>query len=150
MRSAIRDPKALVAGAIFVALGLVFGISAVSLQMGTAGRMGPGYFPSLMAAALVLLGIVAALEGLTRAGERPTGANLRAIVLVSGSVVVFALAIRPLGLVPTVAITSFLFSTADRDLRIVPSAVAAIVMALAAWAIFVLALGMPWRAFPVA
>ena len=148
MKPAIRDPKAFVAGAMFIALGLVFGFSAASLQMGSAARMGPGYFPLLMAAILALLGVGTMIEGLTRMGDRPSGTNLRGIALISGSVLVFALAIRPLGLVPTVAITSFLFSMSDRDLRIVPSAVAAVVMALAAWLIFIVALGMPWRAFP--
>ena len=149
IRPAIRDPKAFVSGAIFIALGLVFGIGALALQMGTAARMGPGYFPFLMAVMLGILGVVAIAEGLLRTGERPTGANLRAIVLISGAVLVFALSIRPLGLVPTVALASFLFSMADRDLRILPSAVAGIVLGVAAWAIFILALGLPWRAFPL-
>jgi putative tricarboxylic transport membrane protein len=110
--------------------------------------MGPGYFPFLMAVVLLVLGVGTTVEGLIRAGEPPSGTNLRGIALVTGGVMVFALAIRPLGLVPTVAITSFLFAMADRDLRNVPSAVAAIDMALASWLIFVVALGMPWRAFP--
>jgi hypothetical protein len=52
--SRLRD---LLAGAVFVALGLAFLVGALGLERGTAFRMGPGYFPLVLAGLLVLIGV---------------------------------------------------------------------------------------------
>lgn len=118
------------------------------LPMGTAARMGPGYFPLLLAAALAVLGVLAIVESLTSsadAASEPT--NVRGIVLVTGAIVAFALSIESLGLVPSVALTSFLLSLADRQVRMVPALLTSIVLALSCWLVFGVALSMSWPAF---
>ena len=45
------------AGVIFIAIGLLFGVGALHLELGTALRMGPGYFPLILAGLLVALGL---------------------------------------------------------------------------------------------
>ena len=37
------------AGLIFIAIGLLFGLGSIGLEIGTALRMGPGYFPLVLA-----------------------------------------------------------------------------------------------------
>ena len=56
MKSVEFDKTNAVCGALFVAIGLFFGFESLDLELGTAFRMGPGYFPFLLACALVLLG----------------------------------------------------------------------------------------------
>lgn len=143
----VRRSKSLFAGLIFIALALAFGISATSLSMGTAARMGPGYFPMMLAVLLAFLGILVAVEGIISGDEGPDRTSLRSVVLVAGSVIAFALSIESLGLVPAVALTSFLLSMADRQFRLVPSIAAALVLAVSSWLVFTLALSMPWPAF---
>jgi putative tricarboxylic transport membrane protein len=143
----IKGPKNLFAGLVFLGIAVIFGISASQLALGSAARMGPGYFPMLVSGALGLLGIVVMLEGFLREDEHPEGFSLRGIVFVAASVLAFAGAIQPLGLVPAVALTSFLLSLADRDFRLVPSLAAAVALALFSWAVFSYALSLPWPAF---
>ena len=143
----IRDLKNVMVGVIFIALALVFGMSSLSLHLGSAGQMGAGYFPLMLAVALGLLGVVVVVLGFIKEGVRPDAANLRGILLVSMSVVVFAFGIKPLGLVPTVLFTSLLFSLAGRQFRPVSSLVAALVLALGSWVVFVIGLRMPWAPF---
>lgn len=143
----IRGPKSLIAGLLFITLALVFGVSASSLTLGTAARMGPGYFPMLVAVVLGLLGMLATVEGMFRKDDRPEGTSIRGIVLVSGSVLSFAVAIESLGLVAAVAITSFLMSLAERNVRLVSALGTAVVMAGFSWVVFVYALSLPWPAF---
>lgn len=143
----IRSPKNFIVGLIFIGLSLLFGISASGLQMGTPGRMGPGYFPLMLSIALGLLGIVVLIVGLRKDGDRPTGANIRGTILVTAAVVVFALAIRPLGLIPTVIASSLLFSLAGHEFRPVSAIVASLVLALGSWAVFIVGLRMPWTPF---
>lgn len=143
----IRGPKALLAGLVFIALALVFGFGASGLTLGTAARMGPGYFPMMMAVALGLLGLCVAAEGLFKDDSRLEAAGLRGIALVGGSVLAFAASVESLGLIAAVAITSFLLSLADRDFRLLPALGAAAVLAGLSWLIFVYGLSMPWPAF---
>jgi hypothetical protein len=77
----------------------------------------------------------------------PGRTNLRSVVLVAGSVVVFALSIESLGLVPAVALTSFLLSIADRHVELVSAFLVALVLALFSWLVFTVALSMSWPAF---
>ena len=143
----IRSPKNFMVGLVFVGLSLLFGISAARLALGTAGQMGPGYFPLVLSIALGLLGLAVLVIGLRKPGERPEGTNVRGIILVMAAVAVFAFGVRPLGLVPTVAASSLLFSLAGRQFRPLSSVVAALVLALGSWAVFIIGLRMPWAPF---
>lgn len=143
----IRGPKNLFAGLVFLAVAALFGVSASWLSLGTAARMGPGYFPMMVSGALGILGLLVAVEGILRKDDYPEGFSFRGIVFVAASVLAFAGAIQPLGLVPAVAVTSFLLSLADRDFRLVPSLAAALALSLFSWAVFSWALSLPWPAF---
>jgi putative tricarboxylic transport membrane protein len=143
----VRASKGVLAGLIFIGLALLFGASALSLSMGTAARMGPGYFPMLLAITLALLGVLVVVEGLFSGADVPGRTNLRSVVLVAGSVVVFALSFESLGLVPAVALTSFLLSIADRHVELVSAFIVALVLALFSWLVFTVALSMSWPAF---
>ena len=143
----IRSPKNFIVGLVFIALALLFGISASRLALGTPGQMGPGYFPLMLSVALGVIGIAVLVIGLRKPGERPSGTNLRGIVLVTAAVVVFALAIRPLGLVTAVIASSMLFSLAGREFRPVSAIVASLVLAFGSWAVFIFGLRMPWTPF---
>jgi putative tricarboxylic transport membrane protein len=143
----VRASKGVLAGLIFIGLALLFGASALSLSMGTAARMGPGYFPMMLAITLALLGVLVVVEGLFSGADVPGRTNLRSVVLVAGSVVVFALSIESLGLVPAVALTSFLLSIADRHVELVSAFIVALVLAVFSWLVFTVALSMSWPAF---
>ena len=56
--TAQRSLKDLLAGLIFIGFGLAFGYATLGYQIGTALRMGPGYFPLVLAGIMVLLGVV--------------------------------------------------------------------------------------------
>lgn len=143
----IRAPKFFFVGVILFGIALLFGLSSLSLNIGTAGRMGPGYFPLMLAIALGLLAVAIVAIGFIKDGEGPGAANIRGILMVGLGVGFFAFSVRPLGLVPAVFVSSLLFSLAGREFHAVSAATAALVLTLGSWALFIVALGMPWRAF---
>lgn len=143
----IRGPKSFYSGLIFIALALIFGQGALSLQMGTPARMGPGFFPMAMCVLLALFGIVTSVDGLLREGNAPTGTSFRAIIFVLSAVVIFAVTVRTLGLIPCIGLTAFCFSLADREFKLVPALIAAVSLSALSWLIFVYALKLPWQAF---
>src|SRR3546814_4259840 len=51
----IHDKKNFVAGALYVSFGALVAIGSASYDLGTAQRMGPGYFP--LALGLLLMGV---------------------------------------------------------------------------------------------
>ena len=105
------------AGLMFLAIAALFGITAFfSLDIGTAGQMGPGYFPVFMSAILALLGLV--IIARARSGE--TVAHLpipwRGLFFVLSAPVAFGLTVRTLGLVPALLITVTLAVLASRKI----------------------------------
>jgi hypothetical protein len=58
MKSISFDTTNALCGGLLTAVGLFFAWQAFNLELGTAFRMGPGYFPLVLAVILTLLGIV--------------------------------------------------------------------------------------------
>jgi Tripartite tricarboxylate transporter TctB family len=73
-RSAGRDPRSdLLAGGIFMAIGLAFAVTSGRYDIGSALQMGPGYYPLVLGVLLVGLGAGVSVEGLLRRrGSRHT------------------------------------------------------------------------------
>lgn len=110
-----------VAGALFVVMGLAFAIGALGYELGTAVRMGPGYVPLVLGGALTLLGAALVFTGLVRrdrpedeTADAPGDVPWRAIVLILAAVLIFGAGIEPLGIVPILLITTFVAAIADR------------------------------------
>ena len=72
----IREPKDFWAGVMFFAFGVAAIVIGTAYPVGTAARMGPGYFPRILGILLIVLG--AAALGTTRLIDNVdvvTGAN---------------------------------------------------------------------------
>ena len=65
--------------------------------MGTAARMGPGFFPTLLGGLLAVLGLMLSVPALLRDGEPFPKLHLRPMLMILASIVVFALLLQPLG-----------------------------------------------------
>lgn len=139
----IRNPKDVLSGLLFIALGLLFAWQTQELPMGTAVRMGPGYFPLLLSGLLGLLGLIILINGLRFPGEMPSGIAWRAVVIITGAVVFFGFAVRPLGFLPALGITVFVAATASRLFTFKTAIANTVVMVIFAWAVFIKGLGLP-------
>jgi hypothetical protein len=140
----LRD---VLAGAIFIALGLVFLVGALSLERGTAFRMGPGYFPLVLAGLLMLIGAAIALRAL-REEELAIimhAVPWRGLALILAAPVLFGLTVRGLGLLPAIALVALISSFASR--RMTPVLAAGITVVLTAFCVLVfnVGLGLPIR-----
>lgn len=97
-------------GILFAVIGLMFavigrGVPGVSFipgySMGTPARMGPGFFPYYLGMILLVLGVVIAVAGIR--GKRGEETDVEKfhwgpILYVLGSVVVFGLLLKPIGM----------------------------------------------------
>lgn len=97
------------AGLIYIAFGVTALVAARDYGMGSATRMGPGYFPTMLAWLLTGIGIVSAVRGLRGQGEPVSRLSMRGILFIAVPIVLFASLLQSAGLLialPLLIITS--------------------------------------------
>lgn len=102
MAAARRALKDILAGGIFVALGVAFALGSLAYEIGTPLRMGPGYVPLAIGILLAALGVAVVLKGFLASDEEVReirAVEWRAFVLITLAVIFFGLTIRGLGVV---------------------------------------------------
>lgn len=110
--------KDILAGIIFIGFSVLFAATALStLRLGTPTRMGPGFFPLILAGMLGLIGLVILVRGIIRDGDLVSRVPWRGLVAIMATPIVFGLTIRGLGLVPSLFLTVIVASFASEQLK---------------------------------
>ena len=65
----MKNPRDFWTGVIYVAVGTAAVVIARDYGLGTAFRMGPGYFPTILGGLLVLIGLLSLGRAALRSGE---------------------------------------------------------------------------------
>lgn len=147
MKSLSFSSRDLVCGLLFIFIGLFFAIQAYGLDLGTAFRMGPGYFPLVLAAILVILGVIIIVQS-TQIEHEPMGPIAwRGILFILPAPIFFGLTVRGLGLAPSLFFTALLAAFASTKMR--PGMALLLVGGLTLFSVIVFsyALGLPFRRF---
>lgn len=133
------------AGLLFIGFGLFFGIQAWMMPLGTAFRMGPGYFPFVLSGILILLGGVIIASAVRTESEGIGRIAWRGMFFILAAPVLFGLLLRGLGFVPAIFVAALVASFASSKIR--PLHALALSAALAAFstATFIYGLGLPLR-----
>ena len=95
MSGFIRKPKDFLAGLLFLAIGSGALLQAQDYALGTARRMGPGYFPTLLSGILCALALILILRSLFGARDRLDRFAVKPLVIVTAGIVLFAVLLRP-------------------------------------------------------
>jgi len=125
----ITNPKDFWAGILYIAFGAATIIVALNYPLGSAGRMGPGYFPRGLGILLIVLGVVLSLRALRVKGTPLRFGSFKPLLIVIGSVVVFGLAAGPLGLVVATVLLVIVSSAASDDFRWKEAVVSSLLLA---------------------
>ncbi len=135
-------------GLLFLGLGGFAMAYGSRYPVGSAVRMGPGYFPLLVSAGLVLLGVVLVVRALARDGDRIGSVELRPLVCALLGTLAFGLLIERAGFWLASIALVVAARLAERGFR--PLEVGALALALAGLmaAIFRYGLGLPMRMTP--
>jgi hypothetical protein len=144
----IRNQKDFWAGVLFVAIGIATFVYAARYSLGTAARMGPGYFPRILGILLAVLGGIVALRALYVPGPRVPRFHWRPIVIVLGSVVLFGAIVQPLGVALSTVILVVVASAASREFRAREALISGIVLAALAVGVFVVGLSLQLPIWP--
>lgn len=147
----IKSEKEFWSGVMFIAFGVAFAGLATNYDMGTAQRMGPAFFPTILGGLLAVLGVVIAMQGL--AAETMDGKiekfHLGPIAWVLGAVIVFGLLLRPAGLMVALVALIGISSLGSHEFKARDTVLLAIGLCLLVLAVFIYGLGLTIPVLPV-
>ena len=109
----IKSPKDFWAGLMFTGFGLLFMIGAGNYDLGSAARMGPAYFPTILGILLTVIGIISILRSFLKSGTPIGVIAWKGLALIAASTILFGLIVRGAGLaiaLPLLVIVSALAS----------------------------------------
>lgn len=135
------------AGVVFLAGAAGFGIVAPTYGLGSAARMGAGYFPAVVAGGLAMIGIASIARSLVVPGEPVGGFATKAMLLVLGSAVLFGVLARGAGLAVSIPVLLVVSASASRRFRWRTTILLAILSTLVSILVFVKVLGLPFPIF---
>ena len=147
-RRRIRAPRDFYGGLALMALAAFAWWGSLNLSGMQGVQFGAGTAPRLFAGLLFLTGGVIAVMGLIRDGDPIGRYGVRGPLLVAASILLFATAIRPLGLPMTSFLTILLTSAASDEVRWLESILWAAVLSAACTLLFVYALGLALPLWP--
>ena len=143
MQSFVKNPKDFFCGLLLLAIAVIFAVGIFELPIGTAFRMGPGYYPLVLAVLLATFGVIILINGLRTEGE-PIGAiPWRGVALITFPVIFYGATLKGLGIVPALALTVFATTLASQRWSPIMAVVLTIVLVVFSVAVFVYGLGLP-------
>jgi hypothetical protein len=148
MRLQVRNPKNLYAGLLLGFFGVTGLTVGWSYPIGTAFRMGPGYFPLIINSALMLLSLVIISTSFFGKVEPAPKLHLRPLIFVLGGVVLFALLIIPLGLVLAATSLIAISRFGGWDVRFRQTVLLCVGLTIGAVLVFIYGLGLPFSVWP--
>lgn len=141
------DATEAIAGALFIAFGLFFGVQALNLELGTAFKMGPGYFPLVLSGILILLGLAILASAVNKAGDATGAYAWRGMMFILPAPVFFGLTVQGLGFVPAIFLTTIIAAMASFKMRLHWALLLAVVLTVFSTLVFSYGLGLPFRRF---
>jgi putative tricarboxylic transport membrane protein len=131
-------------GVTLIAIGVAAIFIAKDYPFGTALRMGPGYFPTVLGAILTLFGLYLVVQGM-RSSETVEGNwSLRALVIVPLSLVLFGVLMDRAGFIPAIVVLIFGSAAAGTEFKLVEVALLTVVLTVFCTAVFIWGLGLPY------
>ncbi|MVW79145.1 tripartite tricarboxylate transporter TctB family protein [Bordetella sp. 02P26C-1] len=146
----LRNRQDFWSGVMFIALGLGASWQATNYQMGTAARMGPGYFPFALGIVLALLGAIVLLGSLSKKATEThvDKFDWRITFLVIGSVVLYALILKPLGVYLSVFVLVVVSSFASHEFNLKVAVANGIFLVVFSYLAFIKGLGLIFPLWP--
>lgn len=135
-------------GLFFVLFGSATYWIALEYPLGSALRMGPGYFPRIIAALLVPVGLFVLWGALKAEGEAIERIRLRPLLAVSLAVLVFVF-VNKIGILVCASLVVLLAALGSSETRWKEVAASVFVLNVLVYLVFVRGLGLQFPLLPV-
>jgi putative tricarboxylic transport membrane protein len=139
----IRSTKDFWTGLIYLSFGVSAILIARDYSLGTGGKMGPAYFPTILGGLLVVIGAIAVIRSFVVPGA-PIGAfAFKGLILVTAAVLVFGFVVRGAGLVVALPLLVIVTAVASSRFRWRPTLIMAAGLTIFCVLVFIKGLGIP-------
>ena len=136
--------KDFLSGLMFVGIGALGIFMAKDYPVGSALRMGPGYFPIVLSGILILMGIYCFVQGLLHPQRIEASWSLRALIILPIATIVFGLLMEHAGFIPALIVLVFISASAGNEFKLWEVVVMALGLTVGSWALFIWGLGLPY------
>ena len=155
----IKSQKDFFSGLMFTAVGVAFAWGATKYSLGTAARMGPGYFPLMLGILMAILGGVITFKALvveTEDGDKVGRWALKPLFFIISANLLFGLMLGGLpsikfpafGLIFGIYALTFVASLAGEEFKFKEVAVLATILAVMSYLAFIVLLKLQFPVWP--
>jgi hypothetical protein len=142
-RSAVKSSLDVGGGLFLLALAIVGYVGAFSLPFGQLSGIGSGLLPKVVAVMVGAFGVTLLVQAFLTEGDRLERWAVRGPIFVLSGVLVFAVTIRPWGLLVAGPLAVIVSALADRDTRPVEVVVLAVALTMLSGLLFKELLSLP-------
>lgn len=146
----IRNQRDFWSGVLFVVTGVLFMILSRQYQFGTAAKMGPGYFPTVLGGIMAVLGLMLIVPAMS--AKSPEAKVERIDFKVNGiillSIAVYAATLPSLGFIVSLVLLIVISSMASHEFDLKTTAISSVVLLVFSWLVFVKGLELQFPFLP--
>jgi hypothetical protein len=139
-----RNNRDFFAGLFYILLGALGMFMARDYPFGSALRMGPGYFPSVLGGMMIAFGVAVMMMGVKNNEKMKGGWSFRALFVLPLSTVVFGIMMEEAGFIPALLVLIPLSASAGREFKVGEIALLTIGLTILSTLLFIKGLGLPY------
>jgi hypothetical protein len=143
MNPIARNPKDFWTGLIYILVGSAAVIISREYGMGTAMKMGPAYFPTILGAVLMGIGVISVVRSFFTAGTPIGAVAWKGLLLIVAATVLFGLIVRGAGLAIALPLLVVISAAASTRFSLKTALIEAAAITVFCIFVFVQGLGVP-------
>jgi hypothetical protein len=143
----VKSPQDLGAAFVFIAIGAAGLVFGRDLAFGSAARMGPGYFPTILSCLIIGVGVLLGFKSLAAEGPPIEPVHIRPLLAILAAILAFGALVDRIGLALTTALLTISAAYARRHVDLKETLLLAAGLALFAVGVFVYGLSQPLPAW---
>jgi hypothetical protein len=146
----IRNQRDFWSGVLFVITGVLFMILSRQYQFGTAAKMGPGFFPTMLGGIMTVLGVMLALPAMSSKSPeiKVDRIDFKVIGVILLAVGIYAATLPTLGFIVSLFLLIFISSMASHEFTLKTTAISSVVLLIFSWLVFVKGLELQFPFLP--
>ena len=141
----LRNNKDFLAGLLLLAIGAGGFYMALDYPFGSALRMGPGYFPRVLAGILMAFGVFILIRSILSAEKVKGTWGWKPLAFITVSLVAFGWIMDKVGLIPALVVLFIVSAFGGHEFRWKEVVILTVVMSAFAVGVFVYGLGLPYQ-----
>ncbi|MGH8648808.1 MAG: tripartite tricarboxylate transporter TctB family protein [Burkholderiales bacterium] len=139
-----RSNRDFFAGLQYIVVGALGMWIARDYPFGSALRMGPGYFPSVLGGMMVVFGIAVMMKGVKNNEKIQGNWSIRALIVLPLATVIFGILMETAGFIPAMLVLIPFSAAASREFKWIEIVLLTIGLTVLSTAGFIYGLGLPY------